>query len=179
MDIDRYPAIHEHLEWFRPQLEKRATAHLHPWYELQQPQEGIFAEFDRPKVIWPDITREVRFSFDGGGSYINDKSFLMPTDSVWLLAIMNSTLAEFLLCQIASTLRGGFLQMKRQYTSRLPILDPGSMLQNCFEAIALKGIAGCPTDAHEIDDMVYDLYGLSASDVALISDWFERRSLVD
>ena len=26
--------------------------------------------------------------------------------------------------------------------------------------------------------MVYDLYGLSANDVALINDWFQRRSLV-
>ena len=25
--------------------------------------------------------------------------------------------------------------------------------------------------------MVYDLYGLSANDVALINDWFQRRSL--
>ena len=34
IDIDRYPAIESHLRWFRRDLEKRATAHLHPWYEL-------------------------------------------------------------------------------------------------------------------------------------------------
>ena len=32
-------------------------------------------------------------------------------------------------------------------------------------------------DTDELNGMVYDLYGLSAKDAALISDWFERRSL--
>ena len=40
--IERYPAVRDYLESFRARLEQRATAHLHPWYELQQPQEGIF-----------------------------------------------------------------------------------------------------------------------------------------
>ena len=179
VDIDRYPAIHEHLEWYRPQLEQRATAHLHPWYELQQPQEGIFPEFERPKIIWPDIASEVRFGIDESGSYVNDKCFLMPTDSMWLLAVMNSTLVEFLLSQIASTLRGGFLQMKRQYTTRLPIATPALGIQHSFESIAQAGVAAYQIDANELNAMVYDLYGLSANDVALISDWFERRSLVN
>ena len=53
IDIDRYPAIEAHLRWFRSDLEKRATASLHPWYELQQPQEGIYHEFAHPKIVWP------------------------------------------------------------------------------------------------------------------------------
>ena len=55
VDIEKYPAILEHLKWFRTDLEKRATANVHPWYELQQPQEGIYHEFAVPKIIWPDI----------------------------------------------------------------------------------------------------------------------------
>ena len=49
VDIDQYPAVKEHLNWFRSDLEDRATAHLHPWYELQQPQEGILPGVRSPK----------------------------------------------------------------------------------------------------------------------------------
>ena len=52
----QYPAIEDHLRWFQSDLDKRATAHLHPWYELQQPQEGITASSPIQRLcgaIWP------------------------------------------------------------------------------------------------------------------------------
>ena len=178
VDIDRYPAIRDHLDWYRPQLEQRATSNLHPWYELQQPQEGIFAEFDRPKVIWPEFARSVRFCFDTNGTYVNNKCYVMPVDSMWMLAVLNSDLMEFFLCQITNSLRGGFMQLYYHYTSRLPIVPPTAGLQSRLESIAHAGVAGESVYTGGLNDMVYDLYGLSAKDVALISDWFERRSLV-
>ena len=178
VDIDRYPAVREHLEWYRPQLEQRATAHLHPWYELQQPQEGIFARFDRPKIVWQDIAREVRFALDTQAYSPDMTSFVMVSDSHWLLTLLNSRLSEFLLCQITSSLPGGFLRPKRQYMVRLPIMTPGSDLQIRLESVAQAAVTGESVDTDQLNGMVYDLYGLSANDIALINDWFERRSLV-
>ena len=178
VDIDRYPAIRAHLELYRPNLEKRATSHLHPWYELQQPQEGIYEEFARPKIIWPDIAREVRFAYEPDGSFLGDTTFFTPTDSIWLLGLMNSDLGKFLLCQITSALRGGFLRLKRQYMARLPIMAPDPALRRRLDSIASAGIAGEPVDTNELNEIVHHLYNLSPADVALINDWFKRRSLV-
>ncbi len=177
VDIDRYPAVREHLERFRPQLERRATAHLHPWYELQQPQEGIFAEFERPKIVWPDIARDLRFAFDPNGSHLGNTTYVMPINSMWLMAFMNSDLAEFLLCQITNALRGGFLRLFTQCTTRLPIVTPNPGLLRQLECIARTGVAGESVDTETLNDMVYSLYGLSSSDTKLINDWFQRRSL--
>ena len=178
VDIDRYPAIREHLEWYRPQLEQRATAHLHPWYELQQPQEGIFPEFERPKIIWPEFARSVRFCFDSNGTYVNNKCYVIPVDVMWMLAVLNSDLIEFLLCQITNSLRGGFMQLYYHYTSRLPIVPPAASIQSRLESIVHSGTAGESVDSDELNAMVYDLYALSAEDVVFVSDWFERRSLL-
>ena len=41
----------------------------------------------------------------------------------------------------------------------------------------MREVNGEPVDDDELNDMVYWLYGLSEKDVALIKDWFERRSL--
>ncbi len=177
VDIDRYPAIRAHLELHRPKLERRATSHLHPWYELQQPQEGIYEEFARPKIIWPGIAREVRFAYDPDGSYLGDTTCFTPTDSIWLLGLINSDLGKFLLCQITSTLRGGFLRLKSQYMTRLAILTPDPALQRRLDSIASAGIAGEPVDGDDLNDIVHHLYNLSAADIALINDWFQRRSL--
>ena len=181
VDMDKYPAIEGHLRWFQSDLERRATAHLHPWYELQQPQEGIFREFVHTKIVWPDIAREVRFAYDASGSYLDMTCFMVPTDSQWLLALMNSCLVEFLLCQATSTLRGGYLRPKRQYTTRLPIVTPGEDMQAELEALTNDILSledttdQVDTIEREIDSIVFHIYGLSATERKLVLDWLSER----
>ena len=177
IDIELYPAIEEHLSQYRTLLEQRATSHLHPWYELQQPQEGIYHHFAHQKVVWPDIAREVRFAFDMNGSYLGNTAYIMPTNLMWVLTVLNSELVEFLLCQITSSLRGDFLRLFSQYTTRVPVVIPDATLQRRFTEIAKLGANGVPVTNDELNDMVYWLYGLSQRDVALVKNWFERRSL--
>ncbi len=119
----------------------------------------------------------MRFAYDTAGSYLDMTTFTIPTEARWLVAPMNSEITEFLLCQLTSSLRGGFLRPKRQYMTRLPIVTPNGALQRRLEAIAEAGIAGAPVDSEELNDLVYDLYGLTRSDRTLIGEWFERRSL--
>ena len=181
VDIDRYPAIEAHLRWFRSDLEKRATAQLHPWYELQQPQEGIYHEFDHPKIVWPEFARTMRFSFDSTGSYVNNKCYILPTNDMWLLAVLNSSLTEFLLCQIANSLRGGFLQLYHHYTTRLPIMTPGALVQTELESLTNEILGSGSSERidvieREIDSLVFHVYGLSALERKLVLDWLDERS---
>lgn len=178
VDIRQYPAVEQHLRGFRVSLEERATAHLHPWYEHQQPQEGIYPEFSRPKILWPDMAREMRFAYDTEGSYLGNTVYAMPTDAVWLVSILNSDLMEFLLRQLTNALRGGVLRAFEQYISRLPVVTPGPLVERHLQTVAEAGIAGEFVNADELNRTVYDLYGLSPDDVALVRDWFERRSQV-
>ena len=99
-----YPAIHEHMSRFEDRLRPRADQGRF-WWELRAC--AYYPEFERPKIIWPEFARNVRFCFGTDGSYVNNKCYVMPTDSIWMLAVMNSFLVEFLLCQITSSLRGG------------------------------------------------------------------------
>lgn len=178
IDIEMYPAIEEHLSHFRPKLEQRATSHLHPWYELQQPQEGIYLHFSKQKIVWPDISRDVRFALDMEESYLGNTGYMLPTDMLWLLGVLNSDLTEFLVCQITGSLRGGFVRLIHQYISRLPIEVPEATLQRRLTDIAQWGANGETVDDDELNDIVYGLYRLSQSDIALVKNWFERRSLV-
>ena len=181
VDIDQYPAIKEHLNWFRGDLEKRATASLHPWYELQQPQEGIHHLFGHSKIVWPDITPEARFAYDATGSYVDITCFAVPTESAWMLAVMNSGLVEFLLCQVTSTLRGGYLRPKRQYTTRLPIVTPDAEARTELEALTneILSLEDSPEQVEaierEIDAIVFHTYGLSAPERKLVLDWLGER----
>ena len=179
-DIELYPAIENHLEWFRGDLEERATAHLHPWHELQQPQEGIYHEFAHPKFVWPDIARGVRFAYDRSGSYLGNTAYAMPADRMWLLPIMNSELVEFVLCHAANTLRGGYLRLIYEYVTRVPIVTPEGNVQAELEALTNE-ILYVDTEIRareierEIGTIIFRLYGLSASEHKLVLDWLGER----
>ena len=181
IDIDRYPAIEAHLRWFRSDLEKRATASLHPWYELQQPQEGIYHEFAHPKVVWPDIAREARFAWDSTGSYLGNTAYAMPTDARWLLAVLNSGLVDFLLDRITNSLRGGYLRLIHQYVTQVPIvmreIEAQAELEELTNEILRQEESSEQVAAigREIDSIVFHTYGLSASERKLVLDWLGER----
>ena len=183
VDIEQYPVIKEHLEWFKGKLNKRATSHTHPWYELQQPQEGIFHEFARPKIVWPDFARSVRFMFDSDGHYIANTCYFIPSASKWLLAFMNSSLFEFLLCQITNTPPGGFMKLHTVNTSRLPIITPDddalSQLDGLTnEILSLEeSLEQVQAIEREIDSIVFHVYGLTAPERKLVLDWLDERSV--
>ena len=182
VDIEEYPAIKQHLNWFRGDLENRATAHLHPWYELQQPQEGIYHEFTHHKIVWPDITSQVRFAYDSNGSYLANTAYSMPTDRKWLLSVMNSELVEFVLCHVANTLRGGYLRLIYEYVTQVPIVTPDSETQAELEALTNEILSSPESSAERvdaigrtIDSIVFHTYGLSASERKLVLDSLGER----
>lgn len=181
VDISRYPAIEGHLSDFKDQLLGRATSHLHPWYELQQPQEGFFHLFDQPKIVWPDIARKPRFAIDRQGLYPDMTCFVSPLQHTWLPALLNSRVAEFLFSVLTSNIRGSFLRLKTSYISPLPIPAVGDELAN--ELSELCELALAKPDASSdvelrLDELAREAYGISESEAEVLRRWFASRSVI-
>ena len=92
---------------------------------------------------------------------------------------MNSSLFEFLLCQITNTPPGGFLKLHTEYTGRLPIMPPDEEPQADLESLAEETLAlEDPQKADiqpEIDSIVFHVYGLSVDERRLVLDWLSER----
>ena len=97
---ETYPAIHDHLSWFEQKLRTRQD-HGRYWWELRAC--AYYHEFARPKIVWADISREVGFAYDTTGSYLGNTAYAMPSETMWLLPVLNSSLVEFMLCQITNS----------------------------------------------------------------------------
>ena len=178
VDIDRYPAIRAHLERYRPKLERRATSHLHPWYELQQPQEGIYHEFVQPKVIFNRFINAPQFTYDLSGFWHNDACYFVVAPSASLAAIVNSQVVWFLLRNLCTALANGYLQVFVQFLKRLPIpslpVDTDQRLSECVERLAHD--ADQPDIEAEIEYYVCWSYGLSDKETDMIRSWLQQRS---
>jgi hypothetical protein len=192
-DINDYPSVKRHLEKFRANLSNRAASQK--WYELQQPATSLIPLLEKPKIIYPIIAPEPRFALDDKGFLINDKLFVLPTDSLFLLGILNSSLADFFFSSVCARLEGSgdtYYEFRAQFVERFPVRTINfsndgdkarhdkmvSLAERMLELqrrnprtpqdqeIVKREIAS--TD-RQIDSLVYDLYGLTDDEIKIIA----------
>ncbi|RKY65628.1 MAG: hypothetical protein DRQ02_09965 [Candidatus Latescibacterota bacterium] len=174
VDIDCYPAIRAYLEPFRERLERRATSAHHAWYELQQPQMGIYPEFEVPKIIYPDIAKRCEFAYDDQGRYGGNTIYFIPSDDLTLLGILNSQVVEFFYRQISSMIQQDYLRFFTQYLSQIPVPAVTPAQRTAIEALVRKLLDAKgqgPQVAEwerELNAVVYEVYGLGGEEVAII-----------
>jgi hypothetical protein len=118
--IEEYPAVFEHLKQFQAKAEKRWDKGEH-WWELRACD--YYAAFERPKIVYPEIAKETRFSFDFDARYTADTVHIMAVGDWYLLGTLNSTPVWWYLTNIVAEIRGGYVRFKPQYLETLPIPD--------------------------------------------------------
>ncbi len=207
-DIENYPAIKKHLSKFRTQLMPRPEdwngegewpgrkPGPYKWYEIQD-NVAYYELFEQPKIIYPVIAREPRFTFDTSGLYCNDKAFIIPTNDLYLLGLLNSKLIWAYLKRLCSVLgdadKGGRLELRRVHIVDLPIRRIDSknksdkakhkklvslveeILEGNKELVAedwahnKERIQGEIASLDEqINQLVYELYDLTPEEIAIV-----------
>ena len=136
IDIEKYPAIRNYLLQFKDQLKpkpkdwkgdewrgRKPGSYL--WYEIQDAVD-YYKEFEKPKIIYPNICKQPEFTFDTNGWYTNQKCFIISLDDKYLLGILNSKLNHFLFEKYLPKLRGGFFEPSYVFFKDFPIkqIDP-------------------------------------------------------
>lgn len=184
-NIKSYPAIRRHLEQFRQQLEPEPPnydrsggewqgrkAGSYAWYEIQD-NIAYHAEFERPKIIYPNITRSNIFAFDNTGMLTNQKCFIIPTDDKYLLGLLNSSIVLTWFYSTLPLLRGGFFEPSAIFMAQLPVLSTSA----AHKAPIIQRVEAILNDpisqkAHsledEIDELLFKLYELTTVERNLI-----------
>lgn len=183
-----YPAIHKHLTQLEAGLRKRDDQGRF-WWELRSCI--YYREFDRPKIMYAEISTEGRFILEPEGYFSDTTTYIMASDSKLLLAVLNSKLFTYLFSITSSAISGGFLRWKRQYMENIPIPPATEEQQTAITQLvekilkqnnvavgfgsaqptdrSLSGVEGnIPALEAEIDQLVYALYGLTDEEIALV-----------
>ncbi len=117
-----YPAIAEHLRPFADAAEKRQDKGDY-WWELRPCK--YYPAFDKPKILWPEIGKRPRFSYDPEGKYLNNKGFFLGSGEPYLLGILQSRVTWAVISKLClhNKFRDGLWEyhMQPQFLSRLPI----------------------------------------------------------
>jgi hypothetical protein len=127
-----YPAIANHLKRFEETAKKRQDQGDY-WWELRACD--YYSEFDKPKIIYPDIAKESRAAFDTTGLYFNNTIYFIPLNDLYLLALLNSKLIFTYFKRIAAVLgdadKGGRLRWFKQDVMKIPVrqIDFGNLAE--------------------------------------------------
>ena len=176
-DINKYPAVLNHLKQFKNKLENRNESERdrYEWYALQRYAADYFKEFDKPKIIYPNITKTNVFSFDETGILTNQKCFIIPTDDLYLLALLNSQLTMQWFRSTLPLLRGGFYEPSSVFMENYPVF-PANDEQKTPIIIRVQKILAAPDSPNvpkleiEIDQMVYKLYDLTPEEIKIVEN---------
>lgn len=85
---ENYPAIANHLAPFADKAQKRSDQGEY-WWELRACD--YYAEFQKPKIIYPDISIKPKFTLDETGVYTINTIYFIPAKDLYLLGILNSS----------------------------------------------------------------------------------------
>jgi len=193
-----HAGLANHLQAFEGPLRERQDQGEFFW-ELRPCD--YYASLEAPKIIFPDICKGPRFYFDKSGLYLANTAYCLGSDSLYLLGLLNSRLFWFAISNLSIPfgIRAGEYRYRLiyQYMEQVPIRpidlqNPAEkskhnkMVSLVEQALAAaKQLAAAHSDKDkdfygnkcasidaQIDALVYELYGLTAGEIATLEGTF-------
>ena len=180
---EQYPAIYTHLEKFKKELSNRNKAETgirYEWYALQRFGSNYWRDFDKPKIIYPNMTKFLPFFLDFDDNYFhNDKSFHMVADRIyWLSAFLNSKLFKYCFQDNFPELLGGTRELRKVFFDKIPVKQISDFQEIPFKELVINILSSKKqnpsTDTtvleSQIDQLVYQLYELTEEEIKIIEN---------
>ncbi|MEL1245689.1 TaqI-like C-terminal specificity domain-containing protein [Flavobacterium sp. DGU11] len=166
VNIEEYPAIKDHLDKFYTQLSVRQDKGMTP-YHLRS---CIYMEdFYKQKIVWGNLNLSASYCLAEEGMFINAPCAIITPYSAYLLAILNSRIADYYIRNLGVTRNGGYFEYKPMFVEKLPL-----PILSDNEREALSKLVENPTiqNQYEINLLIYKIYGLSASEISFVESLF-------
>jgi len=124
--IKQYPAILDYVTPYRQELEKRWDKG--DWFSLRPCK--FYDDFEKPKIIYAQFSKRPEFTYDKDNYYVSQNAFIISTDDMYLVAILNSNAIAFYSHSICPFIKGEFYQYSPQFVNQFPIPKSSNSMQN-------------------------------------------------
>jgi hypothetical protein len=179
IDIELYPSIKQYLKAFGKRIEQSGEKDCRKktsgkWFETQD-SIAYWADFEKPKIIYPNMTKFLPFSLDVDSHYLNDKCFILTGEYIYYLtAFFNSKLFRHCFADSFPELQGNSKEIKKFIIEQIPvktISDETPFIEKVNQILAAKKqLPSADTTALEsqIDQLIYQLYELTEEEIKIV-----------
>ncbi len=171
ISIDDYPSIKAHLDQYYDKLAVRADKGITP-YNLRNC--AYMNDFSKPKIIWGNLCLASQFAYTEEEYFINAPSPMIVPGSKYLVAILNSKVADWYIRQLGVTRNGGYFEYKPMFVEKLPVPRVTPEIETEISELVDGIIAGKKTNSEvkqledKIDTIVNGIYGISEDEFTYI-----------
>lgn len=170
-----YPTAYKYLKQYEDRLLVRCDQGAN-WYNLRAC--AYYEEFEQEKIIYIHTAKKHQFYLDTEGRYINNSCYMIVSDSRFLFCFLNSKLFNYFkkLKFVAYGNGQDAGRCKLDYNKMITVPIKAQVNEKAFKVLvdqilsAKKSNPQADTSAleTEIDRLVYDLYGLTEEEIAII-----------
>ncbi|EGL9904259.1 class I SAM-dependent DNA methyltransferase, partial [Campylobacter jejuni] len=188
LDIEQYPALKQYLSQFLPRIEQSGEKGCrkktsNKWFETQD-NIAYYEEFEKEKIVYPNMNKEFIAFFDNEFFLLNQKCFILSHQSnnkkelLYLTALLNSNVNFYYFKQIGAKLGASGYEMSKIFVEKLPIPKINSKNQKIADELInladeiLKAKeqdknANTQELENKINSLVYKLYNLTEEEIKI------------
>ena len=177
IEWEKYQIIKDYLDQFYTVLSNRTDRTRTP-YNLRSC--SYYADFDQIKLIWMGLTNQARFSYASQELFILNSAFMMiGEDSKYLCSILNSKIITWWMSKMAPNSGMGVTQWTPSVVKEIPVpilLEAERVpfidaVDNILQKKNTDRMVDISAEEAKIDQLVYELYGLTKDEIALVESW--------
>lgn len=186
-DIEKFPFIKKHLYDFYDNLKPKTSEDStkgrksgnYKWFEILD-NTAYYREFEKSeKIIWGLTADKWAYTLDTEQHYLPSNAYILTSKTIpikFILGLLNSKLLRYYFGFIGVMTAGGAYTLKASTIEALPIAigtkqqqkEIALKVENILNAKAKNKQTDVSLSEHEIDCLVYNLYGLSEDDVKIV-----------
>ena len=189
-DIDKYPSIKQYLLSFGiERLEQTGKTHIvngdkvkarkktnNKWFETQD-SISYWEDFNKPKIVWGEISDRSKFAYEHGGKYIPEATtFLMVGNHLpYLFCVLNSPLSEWFFSKVGTTTGVGTVRWKKFPIQQLllpNITDRQQILFDNYVEQYMKGVKTKTDFTKDVNAEIYKSVGLTDIEIDYVENFY-------
>jgi adenine-specific DNA-methyltransferase len=168
------PSLAAHLVKFKIKAEARLDKGDFYW---EQRACSYLDEFEKPKIIYPNMTKFLPFVYDESKFITNQKCFIITTEDnslKYLTAFLNSKIFKFCFKDNFPELLGNTFELSKVFFEQVPVKQISETAQQPFITLVDQIIAAKQQNQDtkaleaQIDQMVYKLYELTDEEIKIV-----------
>jgi len=165
VNMEEYPAVKQYLDLNYERIKNRNDQGRTP-YHLRNCV--YWPEFEKPKIVWGEISDSPKFAFDEDGRYFCEATtfFLTSDHLVYLLVYLNSPLSAYMFSKLGTTTGAGTTRWKKYKVEEqlVPAItsDDEERINELYKQYAKTHDSNCLEEAYRI---IYNYVGLTPTEI--------------
>ncbi|WP_256621142.1 TaqI-like C-terminal specificity domain-containing protein [Sphingobacterium spiritivorum] len=171
IDIEQYQAVKQHLMSFSYDRLKQ-TGDIgarkktnNQWFETQD-SISYWEDFYKQKIVWGNLNLKASYAIAPEGYFVNAPCPMIVPANKYLLAVLNSKLADYYIRNLGVTRNGGYFEYKPMFIEQMPVPIISEMQQNKIAKLVSETVT---SEVEKIiDKAIFKLYDLTIEEVNFI-----------